>query len=522
MNALAVILALLPILVILLLLVLRRAPADVAGLIGWVVVAAVAWLYFRTPLPVVLQASLGGIVASLPIALVVATSILQVTIMQETGAIARVVALVKTIAPRDPAVQIMLINVGLGTILTALGAVPVSILPPIMLALGYSSFVAIALPAIGYDALCTYALLGVPVVVFANLVGQVTGTPLSLSEAGSYFARFMPFISTCIALGMLWIVGKWQMMGRGLLPALLAGLTAGLIAIGMNALGLVTITGIAAGLGVVLVMLLYLKAAGRPLVDRGLLTPDDHAAAARISLPAALSPWIILSVCSLAVNAPFLPFFDWTFQRLAMPLEVVPGAPEKVRLFWQAYFWILVSTALALPFLRPSRAQFRATLRKWWKRAPRPVLAAAVFFAIAYVINHSGKGADWQLLDPSRNMVQVVASAAAGAFGRLYPLAAPFLGLLGGFISGSETSAIAMMTALHLSTAAKIGVSGLLVAAASGIGGGLASVISPAKLQNAAASIDRIGEEGRVIPAAIAIALIITAVCALLALLWAL
>jgi 2-oxoisovalerate dehydrogenase E1 component beta subunit len=54
-----------------------------------------------------------------------------------------------------------------------------------------------------------------------------------------------------------------------------------------------------------------------------------------------------------------------------------------------------------------------------------------------------------------------------------------------------------------------------------GIGGGLASVISPAKLQNAAASIDRIGEEGRVVPAAIAIAMAITAVCAGLALLWA-
>ena len=30
-----------------------------------------------------------------------------------------------------------------------------------MIALGYSSFVAIALPALGYDALCTYALLGI-------------------------------------------------------------------------------------------------------------------------------------------------------------------------------------------------------------------------------------------------------------------------------------------------------------------------------------------------------------------------
>jgi lactate permease len=144
-----------------------------------------------------------------------------------------------------------------------------------------------------------------------------------------------------------------------------------------------------------------------------------------------------------------------------------------------------------------------------------------VFFAIAFVINHSGKGVDWQLVDPSRNMIQVIARASAAAFGGLYPLVAPFLGLLGGFISGSETSSIAMLTALHLSTAEKIGAAGLLIAAASGIGGGLASVISPAKLQNASASIDRIGEEAPVFRATFVISLVITAVCAVMTLLWA-
>jgi lactate permease len=515
MNLLAVLLALSPVIVIFLLLTLRRTAADVAGVVGWVVAIAVAWLYFQTPLVVTLQASLGGIVASLPISLVVATSIFQVTVMLETGAIARVVALIKSVAPGDRVGQIMLINVGFGTLLTALGAVPVSILPPIMLALGYSSFTAIALPALGYDALCTYALLGIPVVVFSNFVGQ------PVEEVGGYFARFMPVISTCIALGMLWIVGRWKMVGQGLVPALLAGLTAGLIAIGMNALGLITLTGIAAGLGVVLVILAYLKLAGRSLFDRGGLGEADLAAERRISLAAAMSPWILLILFSLLVNLPFLPFFDLTFGKLAMPVEIIPGAAEKLRPFWQAYFWILVSTLLALPFLRPTRAQLQTSLRKWWRRAPRPVLAAAIFFAVAFVINYSGRGTDWQLTDPSHNMVQVVANAAAAAFGVLYPLVAPFLGLLGGFISGSETSSIAMLTELHLSTAAKIGASGLLIAAASGIGGGLASVISPAKLQNASASIDRIGEESQVIRTTFVISLVITAVCAVMALAWA-
>jgi lactate permease len=75
-----------------------------------------------------------------------------------------------------------------------------------------------------------------------------------------------------------------------------------------------------------------------------------------------------------------------------------------------------------------------------------------------------------------------------------------------------------MLTNLHLSTAEEIGAIGLIIAAASGIGGGLASAISPAKLQNAAASIDRIGEETQVIRTTIIISLVITAVCALMAL----
>jgi lactate permease len=201
-------------------------------------------------------------------------------------------------------------------------------------------------------------------------------------------------------------------------------------------------------------------------------------------------------------------------------LAIAPGVPERVRLFWQAYFSILVSTLLALPFLKVTQEQLRASGQKWLRRAPRPVLAAAVFFAIAYVINHSGKDLDWSLVHPGNNMVQVVAVAAARVLAGFCPLMTPFLGLLGGFVSGSETSSIAMLTALHLETASRIGVDGLLISAASGIGGGLASAISPAKLRNASASIDRIGEEGQVIPKTFVVLLAITAVCAVMALAW--
>jgi lactate permease len=514
MNALSVFLALLPVILVFLLLVLAKKAADVSGALGWLAAVAVAWLYFRTPLAVVLTASLSGAVASFPISLMVATSIFQVTVMLESGAIARVATLMKTVSPQDKVVQVLLINVGFGTLIAAMGATPVSILPPIMIALGYSTFVSIALPALGYDALCTYALLGVPVLVFSAFVGKPVG------DIAFVFARYMPFISTCIAFGMLWIVGGWPLIWQGLLPTLLAGVSAGLIAIAMAALGQVPLTGIAAGVGVILVMLAYLKLRGRRLIDRSLLTAGDLATEKRMGLAAATSPWLILVACSLLINLKSLPLEKLFSATLAMPLAIIPGSPEKLRLFSQAYFWVLVSTLLALPFLKPGRGQLAVSLKKWLKRAPRPVFAAAVFFALAYVLNHSGKGSDWLLLDPGRNMIAVVAGAAASAFGRFYPLVAPFIGLLGGFVSGSEASAIAMLTKLHLATAEKIGAFGILIAAASGIGGGLASVISPAKLQNAAASIDRIGEEVKVIPVTFVISLLITLVCAVLTLWW--
>jgi lactate permease len=50
----------------------------------------------------------------------------------------------------------------------------------------------------------------------------------------------------------------------------------------------------------------------------------------------------------------------------------------------------------------------------------------------------------------------------------------------------------------------------IIVMAGLAFGGGLASVISPAKLQNAAASIDKLGEENQVIRVAFVFSLILT------------
>jgi lactate permease len=152
----------------------KQMAADYSGIVGWILTLIIAFFFFNTSFEVGMRSSLAGVIASFPVSLMVIASILQITFMEATGALRRVVVFLKTLAPSDQATQIMLLNVGAGTLLVAIGATPVSILPPILLALGYSTFVAVALPAIGFDALCTFALLGAPLVAFSDL----TGTPL--------------------------------------------------------------------------------------------------------------------------------------------------------------------------------------------------------------------------------------------------------------------------------------------------------------------------------------------------------
>ena len=515
---LSVTLTLLPIVLIVFLMIRMKYAADTSGALGWLFTLIIAGFFFDTSMEVGLRSSAAGIIASFPVSLMVVTSILQITFMEATGALKRVAVFVKTFGSGERAVQIMLINVGAGTLLVSVGATPVSILPPILVALGYSRFVAVALPAIGFDALCTFALLGAPLVVYSDL----TGTPLV--QSAQVFAKFLPVISTLIGFGMLWIVGRWKLMREGFVPCILAGLTNGGVAIAVAytpvlAAGVV-LTGVMAGICTMVVMLIYLKLLGKPIIDRSMLTKDDLATEKQMSLVRALSPWIILIAASFAINF-YPPWFDLLYKTFDMPISVIPGQALKTRMLWNAYTWVLIATVLSAFFIRPSGQAVQVTLAKWIKRAPRPAFSAAIFFAIAFVMNNSGTqnlGTVWKLVEPSSNMIWVLAQGSAIAFGSLYPFISGYLGLFGGFLSGSEASTIAMFTKYHLLTSKLLNVDALIVTAVTAIGGGLASVISPAKLQNAAATIDALGIESQVIKTAFAISVLTTLVASIMAL----
>jgi lactate permease len=86
--------------------------------------------------------------------------------------------------------------------------------------------------------------------------------------------------------------------------------------------------------------------------------------------------------------------------------------------------------------------------------------------------------------------------AAFATTGAAFPFFAAFLGWLGVFMTGSDTSANALFGKLQEETATRIGVDPVVTVSANSVGGVCGKMISPQSLAVAAASTGLVGKEG--------------------------
>ncbi len=155
-----------------------------AGLLGLLTSIALCLFYFHTAFEVILRSLLAGFLASLPVSLIVVASLFQLTIMDVSGALNSIISFSKQLCAKDSLLQILILVIGFGTILSSAGAVPVTVITPILFAMGYSPVKSISLAALGYDSLCTYTVLGIPLVVFSDMIG------IDLILAARHFSAF--------------------------------------------------------------------------------------------------------------------------------------------------------------------------------------------------------------------------------------------------------------------------------------------------------------------------------------------
>lgn len=111
-----------------------------------------------------------------------------------------------------------------------------------------------------------------------------------------------------------------------------------------------------------------------------------------------------------------------------------------------------------------------------------PAVTVAAVLGLAYVMNSSG-------------MTNCLGLAFTKT-GAIFPFLAPFLGWLGVFLTGSDTSSNVLFGGLQKATADQLGISPILTGAANTSGGVMGKMISPQSLAVATAATGMVGEEG--------------------------
>ncbi|MQF83012.1 L-lactate permease, partial [SAR202 cluster bacterium AD-802-E10_MRT_200m] len=109
-------------------------------------------------------------------------------------------------------------------------------------------------------------------------------------------------------------------------------------------------------------------------------------------------------------------------------------------------------------------------------------------------------------------MTSVLGQGIAVGTGNVFPFVSPFLGVLGTFLTGSNTSSNVMFGPLQVETARALDVSGSVIASAQSIGGSLGSSIAPAKVIVGTAVVGIQGKEVEVLRKAIPYCFLIVSV----------
>ncbi|NWG11374.1 L-lactate permease [Candidatus Bathyarchaeota archaeon] len=492
-------LALYPLLVILFGVAFLRQSGLTMAFAGLIITMALAIFQFGTSTEVALGSSVYGFLKSFGISISVAATMLMIFLMREAGALATVSKVIKQQVVGEE-VQALYIGIGFGSFLTSLGVVTPALFPPLLVAMGFTPISAIAIAVLGYDPTTSFSLLSIPITLPAE-VGGTIGIPINPIEFAFKIAIFLPLISTGFAFAILWLVGGKPSMRKAAVPAIVCGLALALACLGTVSLDYFSgveyvplrIVGVIAGLCAMISLYAYQKLNPQATRQKAADYPS------RNEIFRSFSPWIILTMSAAVVSVP----------QIGKWLSDVLGGLEKIIIFAdqiidfdflsQIYTWIFVAILLSIFTLRMTRKQVRNAASFWLKRFLGPFLAYSLYFSIAFVMANSAKTIEGgALIAPPAsynmlNMNVILGSTLAAVFGAGYIFVAASLGLFGAVVGGSETSSNVLFLKIQNTAANNIGLNDkgfMTVYGSHAVAGGIASAITPAKINNAVVTID--------------------------------
>ena len=511
--------ALIPIIFFFLALAVFRLKGSVAGTITVVLALLVALFLYQMPVTLALSSAIYGFFYGLwPIAWIIIGAVFLYKVTVKTGQFDIIRSSILSLT-EDQRLQMLLVGFAFGTFLegaAGFGA-PVAITAALLVGLGFKPLYAAGLCLIVNTAPVAFGAMGIPIIV----AGQVSG--VETHAISQMVGRQLPFIVPIVLVWIMAIMDGWRGV-RETFPAIVVG--GGSFAIAQfltsNYIGpeLPDITAAIASL----VSLTLLFKVWQPKhifrfenqVDGKNQMGDNTSVSAPLPTtnysPAqiikAWMPFVILTaMVSLWSIKPFKDLFvkgkdghpDGALVDMVMSINVpylhnavqkLPPVVTKITDYAAIYKFdwfsatgtaIMLAAIISIVMLKMRPKQALSTFGETINELRTPIYSIGMVLAFAFIANYSGLSATLAL--------------ALAHTGKAFTFFSPFLGWLGVFLTGSDTSANALFAALQATTARQIGVPEVLLVAANTSGGVTGKMISPQSIAIACAATGLVGKE---------------------------
>ncbi|WP_296579084.1 L-lactate permease [Xanthobacter sp.] len=499
-----------------------KLKGYVAGTITVLLALGVAILLYGMPVQMALAAGVFGFFYGLwPIAWIIIGAVFLYKVSVETGQFEIIRRSILSVT-EDQRLQLLLVGFAFGAFLegaAGFGA-PVAITAALLVGLGFRPLYAAGLCLIANTAPVAFGAMGIPIIV----AGQVTG--LDPFHIGQMAGRQLPFLSVLVPFWLILIMDGTRGV-RETWPAILVagGSFATVQFLTANFVG-PELPDITAALATLITLPLFLRFWQPRRIFRfeteaktsGVKKPGlmDHGAAPAPAVatvePAgtytagqivrAWSPFLILTLfVTIWSIPPFKALFaaggalDGMVAHFSVPflhnmVVKLPPIVTAAKPFAADYKFdwlsatgtaIFLAAIVSVVFLglKPSRAV--STFVSTIKGLLIPIYSIGMVLAFAFIANYSGLSSTLGL--------------ALSETGPSFTFFSPFLGWLGVFLTGSDTSANALFASLQATTAHQIGVSDVLLVAVNTTGGVTGKMISPQSIAIACAAAGLIGRE---------------------------
>ena len=509
-------LAVLPITLLIWLMVAKGWGAARAGPLALLLAIVLAFGPFGADLELVAFSQTKGALLSIWVLSIIWAALFLFHLVDETGQIPVIGAWLARLAPDRP-LQVLLLAWVFTSFLQGIAGygIPVAVVAPLMVGSGFTPMVAVVATSIGHSWSVTFGSLAASYLALAGVTGM-GGTRLAVDAA-----LLLGVACILCGAGAVWAFGGRRALRSVVVPLLLAGVAMSAVQLALAAAGAYSLAAFAAGA----VGLVVIAAWGR------YRRPDRTGAPMEMGQPSpsvgagaflrAFSAYAALIVIVLTVSfvAPVDRFLNGVRIELAFPetgtsLGWVNSATDSYRTlapFGDTGSLLLYAGVAGYAIYRLLGMLPTGSLSRAVKRTASSAVSSSIgivtMVGMALVMTDSG-------------MTFALAEGMKSVAGPLFPFVAPFIGVLGAFMTGSNTNSNILFGALQRDTAGLLGIAPSVILAAQTTGGALGSMLAPAKIVVGCSTVGLAGEEGPVLRQGFRYGMIITAVIGLITLVW--